>query len=103
MAQARFHIGPVYERTAGHYTCVYEKGFRWSPCSKTLELKVTSEDVIPTPGSAVTSGLFQGPWTLILTALLPQTPLMYLNTKDPFSHLPQHMSPLPIHLRFLEI
>ncbi|XP_041510072.1 leukocyte-associated immunoglobulin-like receptor 1 [Microtus oregoni] len=52
--QAIFHLGPVNEDTAGSYQCLYEKESKWSQRSKTLELKVTSEDVThtsdPVPG-----------------------------------------------------
>ncbi|XP_041510879.1 leukocyte-associated immunoglobulin-like receptor 1 isoform X2 [Microtus oregoni] len=56
--QAIFHLGPVNEDTAGSYQCLYEKESKWSQRSKTLELKVTSEDVTHTsdPVPGVTSG-----------------------------------------------
>ncbi|XP_075798543.1 leukocyte-associated immunoglobulin-like receptor 2 [Microtus pennsylvanicus] len=56
ITEARFHLGPVNESTAGIYCCVYKKEPNWSLHSETLELKVTSEDVTksPNPGSPET-------------------------------------------------
>ncbi|OBS72099.1 hypothetical protein A6R68_13324, partial [Neotoma lepida] len=55
--EAKFHLGPVNEGTAGHYQCIYQKGLNWSPRSETLELKITREDVnqAPDPGPTVAS------------------------------------------------
>lgn len=105
ITEARFHLGPVNESTAGIYCCIYKKEPNWSLYSETLELKVTSEDVTksPNPGSAETPGLFLGLWTLTL-ATIPFliSYVFFLAPNLIFSPLSARY-PLPICPRSLEI
>ncbi|XP_055451671.1 leukocyte-associated immunoglobulin-like receptor 1 isoform X3 [Psammomys obesus] len=57
--EARFCFSPVNESIAGHFNCLYTKGSSWSLRSKTVEVKVISEDVTlsPAPRPSMTSGL----------------------------------------------
>ncbi|XP_060223160.1 leukocyte-associated immunoglobulin-like receptor 1 isoform X3 [Meriones unguiculatus] len=90
--EARFCFSPVNESIAGLFNCIYMKGSTWSPRSKTVEVKVISEDVTlsPAPRPSMTSGA-PGPKTesiyiLIVVSVVFLVCLLLLSIFCLYSH-----------------
>ncbi|XP_045059580.2 leukocyte-associated immunoglobulin-like receptor 2 [Desmodus rotundus] len=66
--EARFLTPAVSEDTVGHYCCYYRKGSSWSEPSKSLELKVTDEDVSNPPSGPASQNYTLGNYVRISLA-----------------------------------